>query len=167
MLLCHVEAHVVHRGLGLIDKHEVGGTERCHLACNLRADAARRTRDEHAATGYHLADGFHIHLNLLSWQEVFYVHGAQLVLCKVRLAVPFLGQRHHHYLYSCGDKGVDEGGAVGELFCLERRHEQHSHVLRLHRLHDAVLVLIHTESQKVETVLYLLRGDESFQTEPW
>lgn len=67
---------------------------------------------------------------------------------------------------SCGDKGVDEGGAVGELFCLEWRHDQHSHVLRLHRLHDAVVVLIHTESKNVGTVLYFLRGDESFQTEP-
>ena len=165
VVVCHIEADVVHRGFSLIDEDEVGWGELCHLTCHLAADGACGSSDEDALAFEHGAYGFHIDLNLLAGKEVFDLHFLELVVGEVGLAIPFFGLRHHHDFDAGFDEGGNECGTVGEAFGLDRRHEKDGDAFVNHCLNDFVVIVIDWYTKHPGAVHLLVTGDEAFELE--
>ena len=157
----HVEAHVVHRRLGLIDQYQLRGLEGGHLARHFRPDASRRARDEDAVACEHLLDGLHVHLDLVARQQFLDVHLVEQRVGDGRFAVPLLCRRHHHDLDLGGDEPVDKLGVVGEVFRLQRRDQQRLHVELAHGLHQFGRVLIDLDAGDARGGHHLVVADES------
>ena len=74
IVLVHEESNIVHRGLCLIYQNQTGWMVNGNLLHHLGTDTSCCTCNENGATIEELADGIHIYLNLISWQEVFDIH---------------------------------------------------------------------------------------------
>ncbi len=151
----------MHRRLRLVDECHLRRLVYSHLFHHLRTDGSRSTGDEHPLALEHLSDGVHVHLYLFARKQVFNLNLAQLVVGQFRFAVPFLGGRHHHYLYASLHKLVHHRLVVAELLSLQRRHEQHLHVQVSHLLGDALLVQIHPLAHDIRIAHIRSVADES------
>ena len=163
MLAVHVEAHVMHGCLCLIDEDEFCRLELGHLPCHLRTDGACSTRDEDALPLQHFPDGFHIHLYLLAGQQILNLHFMQRLVRELTLAVPLLSLRHHHDLDAGLDELVDELLLLAELIGLQRGHYEHLGSGISHLMNQITILRVHLHVHQIFGTQVIVRRNKPLQ----
>ena len=159
-LASHCQAYRVHRSLSLVDKGEFGRLVYSHLTHHFRTDRTGSTGYEHALAPKHSANGIHIHLNLLTRQQVFDFYLMQMIVCQVGFAVPLFSCRHHHDLDASLYKLINHGLIFAESLRLQRRHEQHLDMLISHQLSNALLVYEYLLAEYISLTHIIAIADE-------
>lgn len=163
-LTCHHKADVVHGGLCLVDEYHGRGTVEGNLAHHLGTYGAGGAGDEDDLAVEQLANGVHVDLNLVTWQEVFNVNLLKLDMREFAVAVPLFGCWHHHDAYSCGKELVDHLVVLAEEGALEGGDKEGLDAKVLHTCGDAFMVEVNL-SAKEGGILHLLPiRDEGLQT---
>lgn len=163
-LLRHHQPDVMHRRLRLVNQHHLRRFEARHLTHHLTTDTARSTRNQDLLAFQQHPDGIHIHLNLVTRQQVLNLHLVQMARRQVRLPVPRLRRRHHHDVDTCRDELIHHRRILPEQLTLQRRHQQRIHAQHLHLRRNARTIEIHLLPHQ-HGILHLLPvTDECFQT---
>ena len=133
-VVAHHEPDVMHRRLGLVDEYKVRRIVSRHLADDLGAYRARRTGDHHHLPLQQVGRSLHVHLDLLTGQQILHIHRMQFTCVEVGLPVPFPGLRDDQDFYTVLDEGVDQRLAVAQTVHQQRRDYQCRCPVPAHRL---------------------------------
>ena len=149
ILKLHCKTNIVHWCFGLVYQYHLFRFETCNLIYHFKAN-----RTCSSCYHYHLisqlsANFLHVHLNLLSWQQVFNLHFSEMFGTILALAVPLFGRRHHKYLNSCINQSSYQILTSSEIIYLVSRDNQHGGIGILHVLNKVRTVLSHLYSQKI------------------
>ncbi len=137
--VAHHQPDVVHRGLSLVDQHEMRRSIGRDLPNHLRAYAPRRPGDHHHVAVEQSCRSLHVNLYLLARQQVLNVDRMKVADTEVGLPVPLTCLRHHHDLDTRLHKGVHQILALAQFVHHQRRHYQ---CPRLHPPHVVYKVVV-------------------------
>ena len=161
IILLHIKTHVVHRRLGLVDKHQSLGFEECNLLYHLRTYRTSSSRDEYNLILQKSAYCLHINLNLVARQQVLNIHLPHLQVYHLALAVPLLSLGHHHYLHARLRKTIHQILILAESLGTHRTDKQRAHTLSLHVSDESAIPIIHVTSQQELASHILFIGNKS------
>ena len=100
MFFSHFQTNIMHRSLSLIHQYQFGRFKFSHLSNHLTSDRPSSTCNEDILSMQQISYHLHIHLNLVSWQQILNVHLMQSVELQMRTFIPRLSRREHHDFYS-------------------------------------------------------------------